>query len=76
MSSASELFGVGDAKAVGFMQALVKITLTQAAAGGGKMVDHNSSNADDEPDSVSATTEKSPVRNLDPDVSQIDGTGL
>ncbi|WP_346908080.1 hypothetical protein [uncultured Roseibium sp.] len=76
MGSASGLFGAGNAKAVGFMQALVKSTLTQAAAGGGKTVDQSGSSAADEPDSVSATTETSPVRNLDPDVPQIDGTGL
>jgi hypothetical protein len=76
VNSASGVFGADEARAVGILQALVKSSLVQAAAGGGKTGDHSGSDADTDPAPVSAATEKSAAQDLDPEDPQIDRTGL
>ncbi len=76
VGTSSGVFGAGEARAVGILQALVKSTLIQAAAGGGKTVDHSGSSADNDSEPASATEESLPGRDLETDVPQIDGTGL
>ena len=65
MGTSSGVFGAGKARAVGILQALVKSTLIQAAAGGGKTVDHSGSSADNDSEPASATEESLPGRDLE-----------